>query len=616
MRIIPSICDPETPSSEKKVFLKFKNLNRPEMDNWIIFHSLKYPATINKENKQSYKYFGESDFLILVPGKGIINIEVKGGEITCKNGEWFIKGRNDIYPKKLDRSPIRQAENTKYHIQKYFEAKFNKKYPQESLIIFTDCSFEIKDDLIEVSRKNIVDTNDFNLNFINILIQTSKQLSLQNNYDKLEKEDLDKVFNVCRPDFELHIKKSTVITNSQTEINSFTAEQLKILDWVDDPRMLIEGSQGTGKTSMAEEIIQRKIDKGYKKILFLNSNRLANEDMKDKFNNISEVEFTTYNQFINKINSFDDETIKLAQQKEFIDKHNFLTTEAFKKLKDANINNNKVFVYDVVIIDECQNCYFFDNFYKLLEQIVTGGLLDGSYYLLGDFDNQSIILERSNIKADIRLPKKFLIDFHPIRLINNVRNSREISIQTPIISGLFDHLPYEPSRSESGEIFNKFCKNLEEKKEEFINIIKKLHKDGVSGDQITILSNFTLENSLLNKVDISPYYKIIDLTQLRNLNKDKDRLKNEKTCYFSTTLGFQGLENEIIIYLDPLEDYQKSFLSFANSDYEPQLFYSTFLETFNAMGRACTFLYILWDKKLENFYKNKLTLVSKIMITR
>ena len=83
--------------------------------------------------------------------------------------------------------------------------------------------------------------------------------------------------------------------------------------------MIIEGSQGTGKTSMAEEIIRRKIDKGYKKILFLNSNRLANEDMKNKFNNISKVEFTTYNQFINKINSFDDETIKLAQQKEIID---------------------------------------------------------------------------------------------------------------------------------------------------------------------------------------------------------------------------------------------------------------------------------------------------------
>jgi len=120
----------------------------------------------------------------------------------------------------------------------------------------------------------------------------------------------------------------------------------------------------------------------------------------------------------------------------------------------------------------------------------------------------------------------------------------------------------------------------------------------------------------LNAVDISPYYKIIDLTQLRKLSKEKDRLKKEKTCYFSTTLGFQGLENKIIIYLDPLEDYQKSFLNIVNSDYEPKLFYSTFLETFNAMGRANTFLYILWDKKLENFYKNKLTLVSKIMITR
>ena len=68
--------------------------------------------------------------------------------------------------------------------------------------------------------------------------------------------------------------------------------------------------------------------------------------------------------------------------------------------------------------------------------------------------------------------------------------------------------------------------------------------------------------------------------------------------------------------MDPLEDYQKSFLNTVNSDYEPKSFYSTFLETFNAMGRANTFLYILWDKKLENFYKKKLTLVSKIMITR
>ena len=51
----------------------------------------------------------------------------------------------------------------------------------------------------------------------------------------------------------------TILKQSLFEINKFTDEQINILDQFETNRMLIEGSQGTGKTVFAIEIAKKNI---------------------------------------------------------------------------------------------------------------------------------------------------------------------------------------------------------------------------------------------------------------------------------------------------------------------------------------------------------------------
>ena len=88
-----------------------------------------------------------------------------------------------------------------------------------------------------------------------------------------------------------------------------------------------------------------------------------------------------------------------------------------------------------------------------------------------------------------------------------------------------------------------------------------------------------------------------------SLNK-KDMVKENDAIYFSTSLGFQGLESKVVIYLDPLEE----------EAYEsPYTTNKAHMLLFNAMGRANTILYLLWDKSFETWYTKRLRLLGNLM---
>ena len=82
MRMIPPVIDVNAPSGEKEIFQLLKDTNSKKFKDCLVFHSLNYPQGTEKNKKQSYEFFGESDFVILVPSRGLINIEVKGGKIS------------------------------------------------------------------------------------------------------------------------------------------------------------------------------------------------------------------------------------------------------------------------------------------------------------------------------------------------------------------------------------------------------------------------------------------------------------------------------------------------------------------------------------------------------
>ena len=610
MILIPPYCHKDTPSSEKKVFNALKHDSNLITKNWIVYHSLNYPVSISKTKRSSFLYFGESDFLILAENIGIINIEVKGGSITCLDGIWQLKSRYET--KNLSKSPIKQAHDTKYNIQEYIRKKFNRVYPQEYLVIFPDCSLTNIVDNIEYSENNIIDADQFYNNFSQRISNLVKDLKPGGNIVNLENNEINKLKKTIRPDFETYIKTSTILKDSEDEISQYTKDQLKVLERIEhEPRLLVTGSQGTGKTVMAEEIIKRFANTG-KKILFINSGRLANLLTKFKYrDDYKNINFSTFNNFVRDINKHFNNNISNLS-KNFIEANNFLTKEALQLL---NKTTDDKYLYDFIIIDEIQHCYFYDSFYLLLDKILKKGLLEGNYYFFGDFDYQNIIGEKldKNILKN-RMPKEHLQSYEQIMLWHNVRNSEDIAFEAPVISGLIEELPLPYTVTKTpGKTKHLFCKDDDDKKDNLLNILKKLSLDNVSGNDIVILSNYTLANNknILNSIDVSQYYNIYDLSQMSNdgvLNNDKNKIKNKNTIYFSTTLAFQGLESKIVIYLDPLDTFYQSS---ANADEHTTN--EAHMLLFNAMGRANTFLYLLWDKTFETWYEKRLRLLGNLM---
>ena len=610
MILIPPYCHKDTPSSEKKVFNALKHDSNLITKNWIVYHSLNYPVSISKTKRSSFLYFGESDFLILAENIGIINIEVKGGSITCLDGIWQLKSRYET--KNLSKSPIKQAHDTKYNIQEYIRKKFNRVYPQEYLVIFPDCSLTNIVDNIEYSENNIIDADQFYNNFSQRISNLVKDLKPGGNIVNLENNEINKLKKTIRPDFETYIKTSTILKDSEDEISQYTKDQLKVLERIEhEPRLLVTGSQGTGKTVMAEEIIKRFANTG-KKILFINSGRLANLLTKFKYkDDYKNINFSTFNNFVRDINKHFNNNISNLS-KNFIEANNFLTKEALQLL---NKTTDDKYLYDFIIIDEIQHCYFYDSFYLLLDKILKKGLLEGNYYFFGDFDYQNIIGEKldKNILKN-RMPKEHLQSYEQIMLWHNVRNSEDIAFEAPVISGLIEELPLPYTVTKTpGKTKHLFCKDDDDKKDNLLNILKKLSLDNVSGNDIVILSNYTLANNknILNSIDVSQYYNIYDLSKMSNdgvLNNDKNKIKNKDTIYFSTTLAFQGLESKIVIYLDPLDTFYQS-----SSNADERTTNEAHMLLFNAMGRANTFLYLLWDKTFETWYEKRLRLLGNLM---
>ena len=610
MILIPPYCHKDTPGSEKKVFNALKYDKNLETKNWIVYHSLNYPVSILKSKRNSFLYFGESDFLILAENVGIINIEVKGGSITCLEGVWRLKSRYES--KILSKSPIKQAHDTKYNIQEYIRKKFNRNYPQEYLVIFPDCSLNNISDNIEYSENNIIDTDQFYNNFSQKISNLVKNLKPGGNIVNLENEEISKLKKIIRPDFETHIKTSTILKDSKDEIYQYTKDQLKVLERLEqEPRLLVTGSQGTGKTAMAEEIIKRFAN-SEKKILFMNSGRLANLVTKSKYiDEYKNINFCTFNKFLRDINIYFGNSITNLP-KDFIAANNYLTKNALQLLNKSKDNK---YIYDIIIIDEIQHCFFYDNFYLLIDKILNKGLLEGNYYFFGDFDYQNIIGEKldKNLLKE-RMPKENLQSYEQITLWHNVRNSENIAFEAPIVSGIIEQLPLPYSVTKTqGETEHLFCKDDEDKKNKLLNILKRLSQDNVQGNDIVILSNYTLTNNknILNDLDISEYYNICDLAKIMNENgllDKKNSIKKVDTIYFSTALAFQGLESKIIIYIDPLD----LSYGFAPND-DLQTSDEAHMLLFNAMGRANTFLYVLWDKSFETWYKKKVRLLGNLM---
>lgn len=125
--MIPASMSPDIKSNaEKHIFEWFQNA--PETADWVILHSL------GITNHQRVIH-GETDFLALIPSKGMFALEVKGGRVERKLGKWRFTNKYGIYDEKV-RGPFDQAWEGIYSIKALLTTKLDEKHKHLEDIIF------------------------------------------------------------------------------------------------------------------------------------------------------------------------------------------------------------------------------------------------------------------------------------------------------------------------------------------------------------------------------------------------------------------------------------------------------------------------------------------------
>src|SRR5437667_5835081 len=106
-RMIPPHIDPRCSSpGEKEIFIRLRD--DPGAADWIVLHSL---AVAQHANLIS----GEIDFVVIIPTKGVLCLEVKAcSRLTRNCGEWFYGSETRGDP----RGPFRQASEAMHSIRR------------------------------------------------------------------------------------------------------------------------------------------------------------------------------------------------------------------------------------------------------------------------------------------------------------------------------------------------------------------------------------------------------------------------------------------------------------------------------------------------------------------
>lgn len=224
----------------------------------------------------------ETDFVIFSKDKGLLCLEAKAGQVSCREGRWCYGSGLEM----AHGGPFLQAANNEYKIRRLFENRGLRKemeslktlhavwFPSISSDRLTAVSFPSDGD-----RRLVMTKEDL----ANPLPSIERLFSLVPNNRKennLTDAQAVRILNeVLCPAFDLFVSPNLAIDLERSSLKRMLDEQVKVLDFLDEqPFAAINGSAGTGKTMLALEKAQRCAFTG-EKVLFLCFNRYLRDHL-------------------------------------------------------------------------------------------------------------------------------------------------------------------------------------------------------------------------------------------------------------------------------------------------------------------------------------------------
>lgn len=539
-KMIPPHWHDHSPHSEQRVFGLLQN--DPLTKDWIVLHSINL-------RKSGTKPYGEIDFVVLIPGAGVLCLEVKGGRVASRDGVWTTTDATGAtFP--LKRSPFSQAQEGMHQIRKSLEDRLDRvpefyKVAFGYVVVFTDV--EAPPSEIGTEPWEVIDHYGLKSGLAAHLLRAAKhqraRLRIQASPPEPQPPLLQRMKDALRPDFDRIVARGTLVHDSERRLITLTEEQYVLLDLLDgNQRCLFEGAAGTGKTLLSLEFAKRRAREG-DRVLLVCFNRLLG----DWFAN--EVRVTVpghtviagrfYKCLRDVIVSSTFASEFHAAERQSLDTDLFSTIyPLYGELALEAITNK----FDVIVMDEAQDLVR-PPVLDVLETWVKGGLHEGRWAFFGDFHRQAIY--GSGDAEDVHKLITSRCGFYArANLKQNCRNTRRIAEETALLSG-FTTPPYRMGQIEGAAVDYLEYADEDSQKRELEKVLLRLATEpGIVPDDVVILSRYRLELSAAGKLVDSAHFRV-RLVGDSSLNDNRI-----PTFRFATAQAFKGMESKVVVLCD------------------------------------------------------------------
>ena len=274
-RMIPS--DVNHFNSSKAEREVFRALRSRLPDSVTVFYSLHWvhPGEHRGARNTRVAAQGEGDFVIFDPARGIMAVEVKGGNIRVQEGQWRQKNRQTGLEKTI--RPAVQASGTS---QRLLE-RVRSKVPEASSLLFCHAIWfpewtperEEEDLPMDSPPQLVLDENDVARPEAAIRRAFEFWRALYPHLGGIDARHAQRVVDVIAPTrgFVRSVRHS--LLDREAQLVQLTREQARIVDFLDEQQhAAVHGAAGTGKTMIALEKARRLASPG-ETVLFLCFNR-------------------------------------------------------------------------------------------------------------------------------------------------------------------------------------------------------------------------------------------------------------------------------------------------------------------------------------------------------
>lgn len=539
-KMIPPHWHDKTPSSEQRIFNMLQN--DPATADWVVLHSL----NLKQSGTQPY---GEIDFVVLIPGSGVICLEVKGGRVACANGIWT---SIDSFgnPHILKRSPFKQAQDGMHELRAALEERLKRppgfyQVPFGYAVIFTDVEAPPAD--VGTEPWEVIDCHGLNAGITGLLLKAVKQqrirLKIRSSPPEPQPALLKQMRDTLRPDFERIVARGTLVSDSERKLLSLTEEQYEVLDLLaGNPRCLFEGAAGTGKTLLALEF-SRRVARAGDRVLLICFNRLLGEWFSGEITAAGAATNVIGGRFYKCLR---DTIAVSAIAAEFFD--------AEKSAEDEHLFDSVYPLYgqlaieeciqkfDVIVMDEAQDLIK-PAVLQMLDAWLKGGLAKGRWAFFGDFHRQAIFGTGGPVNPHEALAS-ICTSYARATLRQNCRNTRRIGEETALLSG-FESPPYRMGQIDGAPVDYLNYDDPNSQRAALERVLSQMASEAdIKPADVVILSRYRLEQSaaagLTNTIGFC----------IRPADDPAPAKTRKPTFRFATAQAFKGMESKIVVLCD------------------------------------------------------------------